>query len=109
MIAQLKANQSQLKASNLQILGADSRNYLQRTEAREQFDIVFMDPPFATTLHQEISLLLTNNLWLSPGALIYSELPVSEPSLAMPNWQLLKEKTAGEVKYCLHQYVELSA
>ena len=109
VIAQLKANQSQLKASNLQILGADSRNYLQHTEAREQFDIVFMDPPFATTLHHEISLLLTNNLWLSPGALIYSELPVSEPSLAMPNWQLLKEKTAGEVKYCLHQYVELSA
>ena len=107
MIAQLQANQSYFEASNLQLVGTDSRAYLKHTKPSEQFDIVFMDPPFASKLHQETALLLTDNNWLSSDALIYSELPLSEPGLARQNWQLLKDKTAGEVRYCLYQYVEL--
>lgn len=109
MIAQLKANQSHLKASNLHLVDTDSRAYLKHTGAKQPFDIVFIDPPFASSLQRQISLLLTNNHWLSPNALIYSELPISEPSLTTPNWQLLKEKVAGGVIYCLYQYIELSA
>ena len=107
MIAQLKANQSHFEASNLHLVDTDSRAYLKHIGAKQQFDIVFIDPPFASSLHQEISLQLTDNKWLSPDALIYTELPISAPGLARQNWQLLKDKTAGEVRYCLYQYIEL--
>jgi 16S rRNA G966 N2-methylase RsmD len=47
-------------------------------------------------------------MWLAKNALIYCELPLAEPQPMPPNWQLLKDKTAGNVRFCLFAYVEQS-
>lgn len=107
VVSQLQKNQSILGADNLRILSVDSAIYLGSENPQSAFDIVFLDPPFAESYHTQISQLLVDKGWLCDGALIYCESPVLEPLKLPHNWQLHREKTAGEVKYCLYQYIEL--
>lgn len=104
--AQLSVNQTTLGADNLTIVSTDTRDYLSSVNCADKYNIVFLDPPFEHGLHGEIIQALNNRRWLAANALIYAELPVSEPSSPPHNWQLLKEKTAGNVRYCLFSYVE---
>lgn len=68
----------------------------------EPFDVVFLDPPFASGLLTRCATLLEERGWLAPGARIYVESAVREalPPLP-PAWELLKAKRAGEVGYHL--------
>jgi len=104
-VAQLRANQTNLDADNLAIVYTDTRDYLRQTNSANPYNIVFMDPPFEHRLHGEISRSLNRGGWLAPNALIYSELPISEHADTPQNWQLLKEKTTGKVRYCLYETV----
>lgn len=107
VIAQLRANQSALGAEDLQLIQGDTRDYLAHRQPDTRFDIVFMDPPFAHNMHTEISLLLTQNCWLAKGALIYCELPITEPDPSGQYWRSIKQKTAGAVRYCLYAQIEI--
>ena len=107
VVSQLQKNQSTLGADNLHILSVDAAIYLSSTNPQPAFDIVFLDPPFAGSFHTQISQLLVDKGWLCDGALIYCESPVLEPLKLPQNWQLHREKTAGDVKYCLYQHIEL--
>ncbi|MGB1159477.1 MAG: 16S rRNA (guanine(966)-N(2))-methyltransferase RsmD [Porticoccaceae bacterium] len=109
VIAQLRANQSDLGAEDLQLVQGDARDYLTHRQPDTPFDIVFMDPPFARDLHAEISLLLVQNCWLADSALIYCEMPATEPDLSGQYWRSVKQKTAGAVRYCLYSQIEISA
>ena len=95
---------------------ADARTFLERTPAA-RFDIVFLDPPFSSTLLAEAAIRLEQGGWLSDGALIYVECPAAaaakrhaEPAAAPagtapplpPLWAVLKTKRAGEVGYHLY-------
>jgi len=102
VIAQLRANQSDLGAENLQLVQADARDYLIHRQPEIPFDIVFLDPPFDHNLHNAISLLLAKNGWLADSALIYCELPALEADIGGHNWRSVKQKTAGAVRYCLY-------
>jgi 16S rRNA (guanine966-N2)-methyltransferase len=86
----------------------DARRFLQRTPPAP-FDIVFLDPPFASTLLDETAARLEQGGWLADRALIYIERP-SEPAAKAPaaaapglpaGWVPLKAKRAGEVGYHL--------
>jgi 16S rRNA (guanine966-N2)-methyltransferase len=68
----------------------------------EPFDVVFLDPPFASTLLADAASRLTQDGWLAPGALIYAEAAARAGLPPLPaSWQLLKAKQAGEVGYHL--------
>ena len=68
----------------------------------EEFDVVFLDPPFAGDLLGQVAAQLASGAWLAPGALIYAECPAREglPPLP-PGWQVAKAGRAGEVGYHL--------
>jgi 16S rRNA (guanine966-N2)-methyltransferase len=79
---------------------ADAFSYLRG--AAQPFDIVFLDPPFATGLLAPAAALLEERGWLAPDAVIYVESAVHEPRPALPEaWKELKAKQAGEVGYHL--------
>ncbi|REL37203.1 16S rRNA (guanine(966)-N(2))-methyltransferase RsmD [Thalassotalea euphylliae] len=100
---QLKANQSLLNATNLEVVNTNTLGFL--TKPTNQFDIVFIDPPFRQQLAQQTIDLLTSG-WLSENALVYVETESDSPTPSVPaNWQLAKEKTAGQVTYRLYQLV----
>ncbi|WP_237067862.1 16S rRNA (guanine(966)-N(2))-methyltransferase RsmD [Microbulbifer guangxiensis] len=59
------------------------------------YDIAFVDPPFAGDLWTETLAGLVPQL--SPRALVYVEAPKTTALEVPPSWQLLKEKRAGQV------------
>jgi len=68
------------------------------------FSLIFLDPPFRQGLLDSCLELLENSAILEPNALIYLELEQERRDLLVPSgWQLLKEKSAGQVSYRLYQ------
>ena len=97
----LEANIASLGASDIEILNLDARQYLGGASV-EQFDIVFLDPPFAAALHDELCRLLSEQNWLAADARIYIEMDRDQPGDYLPSsWRVLKDKTAGKVRYLL--------
>jgi 16S rRNA (guanine966-N2)-methyltransferase len=97
----LKNNIASLGATNAELLNLDARSYLGGSSARP-FDIVFLDPPFKADLYDELCRLLTEQSWLARNARIYIEMGRDQPELCLPEgWQVLKNKTAGKVRYLL--------
>jgi 16S rRNA (guanine966-N2)-methyltransferase len=81
----------------------DARRFLERAPA-ESFDIVFLDPPFASGLLRETCGRLEQGGWLAREALIYIECPADrELEDTVPRgWTALRAKRAGEVGYHLY-------
>ncbi|WP_404341177.1 16S rRNA (guanine(966)-N(2))-methyltransferase RsmD [Pseudoalteromonas mariniglutinosa] len=101
---QLQQNIATLKLSNASVKHADSLLLLADNQYREQFDLVFIDPPFRHNLAETSCQLLEKNHWLSNDALIYVELESDLNTLKTPdNWMLIKEKKAGQVISRLYQ------
>lgn len=99
---QLRKNLQTLQVDNAQVIETDSINYLQQL-ASQQFNIVFVDPPFHKELVSPCCAALEKNGYLTENALIYIEMEVQLAGLELPeNWQLLKEKNTGQVAYQLY-------
>tara|TARA_R110001583_G_scaffold1542_12_gene12039 strand:+ start:7411 stop:8040 length:630 start_codon:yes stop_codon:yes gene_type:complete len=101
---QLLANKQLLKSTDVEVCNANVLDFL-KTQASIKFDLVFIDPPFRQNLVSQTCELLEKD-WLTEQALIYVEME-AEGSQQLPNnWQLLKEKIAGQVAYRLFQRTE---
>ena len=88
------------QAGDARVERADALRYL-AGEARP-FDIVFLDPPFASELLTRAAALLEERHWLTAGALIYVECAARAGLPPLPaSWRPLKAKQAGEVGYHL--------
>lgn len=97
---QLQENCQQLSAEQCHVIKSTAQGFL--TATAQQYDIVFIDPPFQAGLWTEIADLLVKHNILVDNARIYLECPKKQDLPALPlQWQLLKEKTAGDVRYCL--------
>jgi 16S rRNA (guanine966-N2)-methyltransferase len=97
----LKSNIALLGEPNADVLNLDAQQYLNGPSTRA-FDIVFLDPPFAADLYDELCRLLVEQRWLADDARIYIEMDKDQPELRVPSgWQVLKNKTAGKVRYML--------
>ena len=94
----LRANGARLKAQLAEIVQADALQWLRGPI--ESFDIVFLDPPYASGLLAP-GIELLDSAWVKPQGLIYLEAP-QDAALPLPaSWQLLRSKTAGQVGYHL--------
>ena len=98
---QLLVNKQLLKADNIAVNNVDVLSFL-KTQAQQSFDLVFIDPPFRQNLVTQTCELLENG-WLAEQALIYVETEAEGNQPIPSNWQLLKEKIAGQVAYRLYQ------
>ncbi|WP_346826722.1 16S rRNA (guanine(966)-N(2))-methyltransferase [Serratia inhibens] len=69
----------------------------------QPFDVVFLDPPFRKGLLAETLTLLEQQGWLADEAWIYVEAEAESAAADVPaNWQLHREKVAGQVAYRLY-------
>lgn len=74
------------------------------TAAKQVYDIVFLDPPFASDLLEKSCAWLNQPDWLASGALVYIETHQREAELSIPNnWKILKAKQQGQACYYLCQ------
>lgn len=97
---QLQTNKQTLSADNINIHNTDSLNYLK--SANTKFDLIFIDPPFNQGLANKTIKLLEPE-WFADNAIIYVEVEQNATLTIPENWQLLKEKQAGQVSYYLYQ------
>ena len=104
----LRLNRQLLCADVIEILQQEAGNYL--AGRREQFDLVFLDPPFKDSSLLEKSIrLLTDSGSLKGSARIYLEMPAKASEPLIPKcWAAQKQKKAGQVAYRLYRKVELS-
>lgn len=106
--ANLRSSLAVLGAAHATVIQTDATEYLSR--AVEPFDIVFVDPPFASDLIQRCAALIAERGWLRPGGLVYVEAPARLEPLPVPEgWLPLRSKRAGEVGYHLLRVPPLSA
>ena len=98
--ATLRESVAALGADNAIVYREDATQWLRRDP--EVFDIVFLDPPFADDLLPQLCRLLDDEGRLADGARVYLEQERAAPLPALPaGWEVLKEKTAGQVRYAL--------
>nr|WP_246194628.1 16S rRNA (guanine(966)-N(2))-methyltransferase RsmD [Allochromatium palmeri] len=98
---QLRLNAELLGAANLQVHQADALAWLETTPGTP-FDLVFLDPPFAEDLLAPAIERLDRHGWLVPESRVYLEAPVHVGFPPLPeSWELIRDKTAGQVRYGL--------
>lgn len=88
----------QLDIDTIEVIQDDACRYLM--QAQEQFDIVFLDPPFHKGIIDTILTPLVSHL--KPNASVYLE---TEHGVKLPEkWETLREQTTRQVQYRLIQY-----
>jgi 16S rRNA (guanine966-N2)-methyltransferase len=98
---QLRATAATLGADGATIECSDALQWLE-VAPPSAFDIVFLDPPFASTVLSGACHLLASKGWLAPDANIYIEARADAPlSMLPPTWRILRSKRAGQVGYHL--------
>ncbi|MBE5251852.1 MAG: 16S rRNA (guanine(966)-N(2))-methyltransferase [Enterobacterales bacterium endosymbiont of Blomia tropicalis] len=99
---QLEKNLQTLRADNGKVIHTNALSWL--AQPGKPFDVVFIDPPFRQGLLAQTLQLLEQNNWLTDEALIYVESEVENGTPPVPaNWNVYREKIAGQVAYRLYQ------
>lgn len=74
-----------------------------KSGSQKRYDIVFIDPPFKSSLAAESISLLLEYGWLNEGALVYLEQDSHLAQAQAPEgWQLYREGKAGQSTYRLY-------
>jgi 16S rRNA (guanine966-N2)-methyltransferase len=95
----LAATLDKLRATGGAVHVSDALRFLDRTP--QPFDIVFLDPPYASDLLATVCSRLVAG-WLVPDAYIYLECPADRGLPGVPaNWSVHRTKQAGQVGYHL--------
>lgn len=89
---------------NILLRNQDAMQFLATT--KEQYDIIFLDPPFATNYLEVCLSLVIQQSILTPAGLVYIE-SGSPITLAPESWNTLKEKKAGAVYYGLYDPINV--
>ena len=84
----------QFNSPKLKLIKGDARSYLQQSV--EQYDLIFLDPPFADDYLPSCITSIIKNQLLKSGGLLYLETPV-KIELDSNEWKLIKSKVAGQV------------
>ena len=103
----LDNNLKLLDAGRARLIKADAIQWL-RTKAREiisakSINIAFIDPPFGDNLWKTAITALEAADILAIDARIYIETPLGQVVQVSPQWELLREKSAGNVCYRLYR------
>ncbi|WP_101758559.1 16S rRNA (guanine(966)-N(2))-methyltransferase RsmD [Oceanicoccus sp. KOV_DT_Chl] len=97
---QLNLNLQTLQCDHATVWHSQAQPWLQ--QAIPGYDIIFLDPPFGQNLAASCIEIINNRNLLNDKAWVYLEMGATEPLPHYPeNWQLHREKTAGQVCYRL--------
>jgi len=85
----------------IELAETDALKWLQQCEP-DSLDVVFIDPPFGSRLQSRAMALLVEGQLVRGGGLVYIETARSTPPVHPGlGWEIIKEKTLGEVRMVL--------
>ncbi len=87
-------------SGKLTVLNTDACAYMR--QSKEQFDLIFLDPPFSQNHLPDCIALLENTSLLAKNGLVYIE-SSHEITLNIELWEQIKQKKAGQVFYGLYK------
>jgi 16S rRNA (guanine966-N2)-methyltransferase len=94
-------NQTKLSASTCKIIRSDALKFI--ATSKEKFDVIFVDPPFASQLMPQLLPLLSNKL--TPTGVIYAEWGEALVNLLaqhpVAGLSIVKQGRAGAVHFAL--------
>ncbi|WP_313116163.1 RsmD family RNA methyltransferase, partial [Stenotrophomonas indicatrix] len=97
----LSAAVARLQAGDVvTVAQADALRWLQAAPA-QQADLVFIDPPFADGLWQDVLAQLPRHL--AADAWLYLESPASHVPVLPPEWLLHRDGGTREVRFALYR------
>lgn len=98
-VTALKASQKKLKAEMIEIRAGDTLTLTDRLQ--EKFDLIFLDPPFALQMHENV--LKKAIRLLKAGGMIYMESPKDMEIDFIENLglEVVRESSSGNVTYRL--------
>jgi 16S rRNA (guanine966-N2)-methyltransferase len=99
VVEMLRAHLANLRVQTAELVQSDAIAYLNGAGGR--FDLVFLDPPFASDLLQQALDALADHALLVPGARIYIECAVGQMPVLPAGWRMLREARAGNVEFGL--------
>jgi len=103
----LKKNLTKLSIKNVYVIHTNTLKWLKKP--KKTYDIIFLDPPFKTTLLSKTIILLQKYYWLNNNSLIYIEQENASNKLSIPkNWILKKEKKTRHVNYYLYMNTSIN-
>ncbi|KTD01630.1 16S rRNA (guanine(966)-N(2))-methyltransferase RsmD [Fluoribacter gormanii] len=91
---------TEFNSPKLKLMQTDTLHYLQHKQ--EEFDIIFLDPPFAQNYLPQCISDITQSKILKRGGLVYLESP-TVINLDETQWRQIKLKQAGQVVYALFE------
>jgi 16S rRNA (guanine966-N2)-methyltransferase len=97
----LQDNLTRLRVANARVVNAAAGDFL--AAPAQAFDLVFIDPPFASDLWAASASLLEQYGWLRAGAFVYVEAPQDAAFELPSNWGRHREGSAGAVRYALYR------
>jgi 16S rRNA (guanine966-N2)-methyltransferase len=103
--AALREAAATLAPQRARVVEADAQRWLARTEAAADppvFDLVFLDPPFASPLAALVLAALAAGSLLAPDARVYVEWPADAPApWGEANWTVRRETRTGDSRGAL--------
>lgn len=95
---QLKQNCQILQTTNAQVINADTIAW--SLDAKQSFDLVFVDPPFAADLAQRCLEICQSSL-VNLDGLVYLEIAKDQQVDIPEEFEVLKDKSSSNVRYQL--------
>ena len=97
VIDHLQKSIDALEATQLSVHHGDALQFLQN-QPRDQFDIIFVDPPFQQRIDEAVLQKIEEARCLGIRGFVYLESPVSRRAPTPPaGWNCWREKTLGDV------------
>ena len=99
--ANLRATAERFGLAAARIEGGDAQAFL-RAQPAKAYDLIFLDPPFATALLEPVMAEIADRDLLAPGGFCYIEQPADREMPVLPEgWAIYRSGKAGEVGYHL--------
>lgn len=97
----IETNVNTQSNSHIVIEQSSILDFLAKNTHSQQFDIIFVDPPFALNLHVEIFEALQSGQWLTKNSLVYCEMPANEHLVLPSKWGWFREKRTKNLAFGL--------
>ncbi len=112
---ELQAPAAKQLRANIELLGCEDRAEVWQGDALAlvpdlpgPYDLIFLDPPFADTLHERALDALLEHGALAPGGLVYLEYPASNSKAELPEAiEVVREKVVGSVEVTLARATDI--
>lgn len=109
VVSALQQNKDRLLFDNVTIVNADalaSSTYKTAPLSGLQFDVIFVDPPFAQNMHLQALETIIESRLLQAQGIVYLETGSRAGDVRIPdNWLLQREKTAGDVRVQMYRAI----